>query len=333
VRSLPRRTALLAVVLLALLAPTLVSAPAQAAGHRTKVRAAWSATSVVVGTPVTVSGVIKDGVKHARKVQVQQRLGGRWHTVATGRTARNGRYALPVDTSWLYRSKVRVRAPRTRGAGADSSKATWLTVGPGYAPAGSPAAWTLVTPGSLARWNPCRVIRYQVRPGGLGANLVTAVQAGLADVTVASGLRFEYAGTTDLVPASKSVGGPWPAGVDLVIAGVTPQEAAAVGVPDVQGGVGGPRDVVRGRDQSGWMWKIRTGTVWINSTQYFPDVATNLLQLVKHELGHAMGLGHHDDPYQFMNPGDPIWVLPPRVWGAGDLAGFARLGLQRGCVK
>jgi hypothetical protein len=55
---------------------------------------------------------------------------------------------------------------------------------------------------------------------------------------------------------------------------------------------------------------------------------TNLLL---HELGHAMGLGHVTDLRQQMYP--TLRSASPNGLAAGDLAGLARVGRGAGCVN
>ena len=53
-------------------------------------------------------------------------------------------------------------------------------------------------------------------------------------------------------------------------------------------------------------------------------------QLLMHETGHAMGLGHAEgDARQVMYP---VMQDMPAVWGNGDAAGLQQLGLQSGCL-
>jgi len=53
--------------------------------------------------------------------------------------------------------------------------------------------------------------------------------------------------------------------------------------------------------------------------------------VLMHELGHLVGLGHTQDPTQIMNP--QLLQTKDGTYGAGDLAGLARLGAASGCLK
>ena len=53
-------------------------------------------------------------------------------------------------------------------------------------------------------------------------------------------------------------------------------------------------------------------------------------QVILHELGHVVGLGHVDDSTSVMNP---ALGLRPAAWGKGDRAGLWQLGIGAPCLK
>jgi hypothetical protein len=57
---------------------------------------------------------------------------------------------------------------------------------------------------------------------------------------------------------------------------------------------------------------------------------TSLGELLLHELGHVVGLGHTSDRAQVMFP--DILPLGTAAYGAGDLTGLRQLGRAAGCL-
>lgn len=55
-------------------------------------------------------------------------------------------------------------------------------------------------------------------------------------------------------------------------------------------------------------------------------------QLIIHEVGHVMGLGHVPATDQYMTPGPELYGLP-LAYQAGDLNGLSKVGLQAGCIR
>lgn len=306
--------------------------PADAAKpSKTTTSATWSAQSAVIGSVVTVTGTVKDRVNGARRVVLQQKTASGWRKVDRGRTTSAGAYGFTVPTDWYYSSRMRVLTTRTRKARADTTRATKLTVSPAYAPLGKSGAWRY-TSRPANRVDPCQTVTYKVNAAqGLPdpATAVAASQSAIASITQATGVRFRYTGTTSTIPGGK---GRWPGRTDLVIAWAKPTQTRW----QIGGSVaarGGPVKNVWGRDARGRrIGKSLRSAVVLDSTQPNMD-ATSTPQLLQHELGHVMGLGHVKDVYQYMNATATLYDLPPFQWGAGDLAGFRKVGLEAGCVR
>ncbi len=80
------------------------------------------------------------------------------------------------------------------------------------------------------------------------------------------------------------------------------------------------------------MLRIRDGGVLYDLDDTATMTAAQFQQLTLHEMGHAMGLGHVPATDQYMTPGPEFYDLP-LSYQAGDLQGFAEVGLQAGCVR
>ena len=308
------------------------SADAAERPRRTTTSAAFTATTAVLGSPVGVSGVVQDRAKGRRVVVLQQRTASGWRKVDRARTASDGTYALAVPTDWFYSSKMRVLAPRTRRAPADASRATRVTVVPAYVPTGSPDAWSPIRKRPTYRVNPCQTVTYRINAAqGLPdpASAVSASHNALAAVSQATGVRFRYVGDTATVPGGK---GRWPRRTDLVIAWAKPSETTwrIGGGTAARGGAAASRWArdARGRRIA----EMYRSAVVVDSTNPYVDV-TNATQLLQHELGHVMGLGHVSAAGEHMDDDGGGYDVPALQWGAGDLTGFRKVGLMAGCIR
>ena len=91
-------------------------------------------------------------------------------------------------------------------------------------------------PGSYVGWTPCSTLRYRLNLAAAPTTATADVTEALRRITLLTGLRFSYLGTTDYVPSATNPG-TYPADTDLVI---TWSDAATV--PALAGsviGVGG----------------------------------------------------------------------------------------------
>jgi hypothetical protein len=187
--------------------------------------------------------------------------------------------------------------------------------------------------GSPARWDPCTPIHYVVNLAAAPPGAAADVAGAIARVTTATGLTFVADGPSTEIPSqSRPTEDPAVSGhrwAPLLIAWthtegtnfITTDGALGEGGATWVARVGGPKVYV-------------TGEVAINAdtTRALPDgfgSGTTIGLLLLHELGHAVGLAHVNDPDEVMYP-----ILKPRpvaAYGPGDLAGLAALGRGPGC--
>jgi hypothetical protein len=187
----------------------------------------------------------------------------------------------------------------------------------------------------VAWWNPCRTHTYKVNvaavPAASRAAVLAAAQASMRAIAHLTGMGWVYQGKTAEVP--RHVAGSWsPAGrqsAEVVIAYTTP---AKTNYP-LAGSMAG-----YGGESEGWSdtGAIYRGFVVIDT----PDMmrylkpgfgpGTRRDNLIQHELGHAMGLGHVSSPNLLMYPS--VTVRTPYGFAAGDRAGLAAVGRKGGCI-
>lgn len=181
--------------------------------------------------------------------------------------------------------------------------------------------------GSPVRWNPCEPIRYVVSlvhaPSFARTEIANAVRA----VEAASGLDFVYDGTTSERPprdqSSQRYGpGPLPVLISFATAAEVP-----FGSPSASGWGQAIRvtDPITGKERyvSGQV-VLRPGGWTAGTTSVNP-----LDLMVRHELGHVVGLSHVDLTTEIMGTGGNGSA---RRWGPGDLAGLSRIGRASGCL-
>lgn len=176
-------------------------------------------------------------------------------------------------------------------------------------------------------FDPCRTIHYVVRVGPGPLNGAALVADGVARLERATGLRFQYDGTTDEVPTSSSrfsaddpvfIG--WAAEDETDLFSRFGHEVIGVAGSQMAGGAGDAR-VYRG----GYV----VLKPYLNLVPGFGPGRSEGNVLL-HELGHLAGLDHVDDPGEQMAPG--VGPQAPADYGPGDRQGLYRLGASRGCA-
>jgi hypothetical protein len=169
--------------------------------------------------------------------------------------------------------------------------------------------------GTPVRWDSCAPIHYQVNTTYATRGALADVQAAVGQVARASGLRFVYDGPSPQIPTSRWDQDPHH---PVLVAWASPTQTDLI-KPGVSGNGGAGRVGDR----------YVTGSVVLNSDQntLFAPVGgagQTRVNLLEHELGHVVGLGHAQHPGQVMF--GEISADTPDGFAAGDRAGLAQLG-------
>lgn len=175
-------------------------------------------------------------------------------------------------------------------------------------------------------WSPCRPIRYVVNDDGAPDGFRAAVQEAVAEVSAATGLRFIDDGPTTEEPSAdrgaylrEEYGNRW-APVLIAVA-----EPTAISFLD--GDTAGVAYTYRVRGSASGTWHMVSGSVYLDREAFEfrsgADGEPGWTSVLRHELGHLVGLDHLDDPTQLMNP---VTSSAVDTYQAGDLTGLALLG-------
>jgi len=193
--------------------------------------------------------------------------------------------------------------------------------------------------GSPVRYNPCQPIRYVINPERAPARGIDDVHEAFRRIGVAMGVEFVFEGHTSethrpyhqdrrpLYQPERYGTGVW---APILVSWATERDEPAL------------RGYVVGVGGSSW---YRAGphhdTAYVTG-EIVLDVNEEGLRpgfgqaqsrgvLLLHEIGHAVGLGHVDDPSQVMAPS--LSPTGPSDLAAGDRAGLQELGIAKGCLR
>ena len=224
-------------------------------------------------------------------------------------------YALPVVRPWLPNASA---PPPGVGAAREP-----LGTPPAVADAGGYRFVEAPDPEQeMLAWDPCRPVRVVVRPDYAPPGGQRLIEEALGRVSAATGLQFVDAGTTDEAPSTRRepyqparYGREW---APLLITWSDPGEH-----PDLAGNVAGLGGSTPRLSRDGTYVSV-SGQVTLDApalTQMMgrPEVVR---AVIMHELAHAVGLAHVDDPAKLMHPN----TSDVTDFAAGDHAGLARLG-------
>ncbi|MDO8106995.1 peptidase M10A and M12B matrixin and adamalysin [Isoptericola sp. b441] len=170
-------------------------------------------------------------------------------------------------------------------------------------------------------WSPCRPVHVVLDPAGAPADAEGQLLAALGALSEATGLAFAYDGTTDERPdpdrtafQPERYGDRWAPVLVAFDDDVRHDGRDVAGLTEVRSVSvdGGPQVRVSGQ--------VRLS----RRTMSYPAAggAPGWVPVLRHELGHLVGLAHVDDPRELMYPG----VGLAATYAAGDLVGLAALG-------
>jgi Matrixin len=297
---------LLTALAIAFLSPNADGAPAADSDITIDV----SKDTVRLGKRVTVAGEAP-GLRPL-VLQLRTRENG-WQDLAAITTGAGGSYAFRAP-GWRGTHRLRVVAPATSESAASVSDTRQVTVKMPYRPRGRTSDWTWLSHRG-ARWDPCRTITYRVNPRGSYPGAVADIRRTFRRVGLVTGFRFGYLGRTTRQIRRQRLGY-HPIGTDIVIDWQTPKEEA--GLSGRVAGIGG-HWVQGDRRFDGYMLLDRTARLPRGTWR----------QVMTHEVGHVLGLGHAHSRRQLMYGVSSS--LNKRL-GAGDLAALTRVGASGGCL-
>ena len=297
------------------------------AGAASRPTVTWSDASVRAGAKVVVtvkSRSLPDGASPV----LQRKFPDAWRTADATARRTDGGLRLTVPTDQFGRFTYRV-AVRKKGAVVATSDTRRVRVRPGYDPRGRGGQHEFLY-GRRTRWDSCREVRWKFNDSRAPRRGLKQVKAAVRRVHAATGLEFDYRGTTD---RKANPLGDHVAGAAVVIGWRSARAFRRhIGSPQVVG-LAGQRYLTGYRDADGAVHKTKQAGVMLNAAHRLGGGfgrGTTWGEVVVHELGHVVGLDHADSRKQVMYYSTTPYNAD---LGAGDLTGMRQLGDTRGCLR
>ncbi len=238
--------------------------------------------------------------------------------VSTGGLAfytQNGAHLIVDISGWYTGAEVSIAA-------ATALPPHVPLTGPGGPPPTQPFTFSQVVGGAPVRWNPCAAIRYAVNLGGYPETFRPVINEAVERLEAATGLPLVPVGDSTYMPNNGN-GGQFPAGsAEMVIA-----LGDSVQSDLVPGNVIGRASILFSTAILRASVVIDMGDIGATTDPWSPVGAGPVLL---HELAHAVGLNHVNDPTQLMNASASS--NGPKTYGAGDLTGLWQVGAAGGCT-
>jgi len=185
--------------------------------------------------------------------------------------------------------------------------------------------------GQAVTWDPCQPIHFVVRRDGEIPGGRVLLDQAMAEISKDTGLFFMDDGTTTEPPVPNRnayqpdrYGKAW---APVLITWSNPTEYPGLAGDVV--GLAGPV-AVGGKNAHIVSGEVVFDAPDLTELEGVPDGSTFAYDVMLHELGHLVGLGHIDDVNSVMNP---VSSRPLRGYSQGDLRGLAAVGSGRCLTK
>ena len=306
-------------------------------GHKGKV--VWDSTDYYSGSAaVAAHGRVPGG---KTKVKLQVKLPGGWHTFASTKSSKKGKFAISGTLDWYGSHKVRVSTSGRHRFNRSNTANVFMT----YAPRGNPADHVFLNhKGVRYSFDPCKTVRYVVNADDVGPNGILLAQLAMAQISAATGIPVKFVGTSHQIPF-QTEHTRLPARQDMLIAFADEAE-----MPDFVTrsalGFGGPVQLHAARDgRHRPVWESTQSAAVFDTNKWFSgDLDWSFFgakplwgEVMLHEFGHAFGLDHSNgvDEIMYWQAGNGVYPdgYFRGLYAAGDLAGLAKDGLGQGCFQ